>query len=439
MSFKNKIVPLVTSLINSPKWLTLNRDLRTIRRRVTRSRHVVHYFHDVSDPYSHLTAQCVHDLSRRYDIDFSFHLVSPPVDDMAPERMALQNFSRRDATVLAPFHGFEFVDIGHQPSQAAYDLAVRAIASSALPTRVAFEIGKAYWENNIKMLETFASVSMHEAQGLITKGSALRNDLGHYLGATFYYDGEWYWGVDRLPYLEERLVSSNCRYAGMTSCTYFQEPPEFMSEPVKQRLKVEFFPSLRSPYSYLAMPDMLDLANHYPVDVIWRPVMPMVMRGLPVPSQKGRYIVFDANREAKRIGVPFGHIADPVGRPILRGYSLYPYATEQGLGPEYLHAFCVLAWSEGEDMARDEGLQKAITRAGLDWKKARQHLDNEDWKDQIEKNQSQIFESGLWGVPSFRLLGPRGKVYFDTWGRDRIWLLKHYIQKALADKVKSAS
>ncbi len=30
-------------------------------------------------------------------------------------------------------------------------------------------------------------------------------ELKHYSGAMFYYGQEWYWGVDRLHYLEQRL------------------------------------------------------------------------------------------------------------------------------------------------------------------------------------------------------------------------------------------
>ena len=433
MSLKNKIIPWITSFINSPHRHSFMRSARKMRRSITRAPHRVYYFHDVSDPYSHLVAQCVHDLTHRYSIELIFHLVSPPSDAAAPERRALQNFSRKDANDIAPFHELNFVDIGHQPASVAYDLAIRALAASAMPSRVAVDIGTAYWENNIKALETFASVSMHETQKLLQKGDMLRQELGHYLGATFYYDGDWYWGIDRLPYLEAQLAANHCRYASMTARTVFQTAPQFMSEPAKRRLKVEFYPSLRSPYSYLAMPEILDLPNHYPIDVIWRPVMPMVMRGLPVPPRKGRYIIADANREANRIGVPFGRIADPVGKPVLRGYSLFPYATKQGRGGEYLHAFCKLAWSEGEDMAHEAGLCKAITHAGLDWEEARNHLDSEEWMDTIEANRVQLFESGLWGVPSFRLLGLRGKEYFASWGRDRIWLLKHHIQKQLIE------
>ena len=36
-------------------------------------------------------------------------------------------------------------------------------------------------------------------------GSKRLAELGHYSGATFYYAGEWYWGVDRLFHLEARL------------------------------------------------------------------------------------------------------------------------------------------------------------------------------------------------------------------------------------------
>ena len=44
----------------------------------------------------------------------------------------------------------------------------------------------------------------------------------------------------------------------------------------------------------------------------------MVMRNLPVPMRKGRYILRDTKREADRIGVAFGKIADPVGKPVQR-------------------------------------------------------------------------------------------------------------------------
>ena len=60
------------------------------------------------------------------------------------------------------------------------------------------------------------------------------------------------------------------------------------------------------------------------------------MRNLPVPRRKGMYIIADSKREANRIDVPFGRIADPVGEPVRRCYSLFNMAREAGLEKEWL-------------------------------------------------------------------------------------------------------
>ena len=49
-----------------------------------------------------------------------------------------------------------------------------------------------------------------------------------------------------------------------------------------------------------------------------------------------------------------------------------------------------------------------------------------------EENRLQMMQSDLWGVPSFRLLDDKGEELYSCWGRDRIWLLAHEIQNALA-------
>ena len=55
-------------------------------------------------------------------------------------------------------------------------------------------------------------------------GRREREALGHYLGGTLYYAGEWYWGIDRLPYLEERLIQPACNAAG-TAKWCISNPP----------------------------------------------------------------------------------------------------------------------------------------------------------------------------------------------------------------------
>ena len=43
-----------------------------------------------------------------------------------------------------------------------------------------------------------------------------------------------------------------------------------------------------------------------------------------------------------------------------------------------------------------------------------------------------MYEAGLWGVPSFRLLNGDGELLLALWGQDRLWLISRVIQRELA-------
>lgn len=427
-----KIGKVLSTVILSRSLRHLRRQLNMVKRKLSGKPAQVLYFHQPDDPYSHLTAQVLVELQARYDIDLQIYLVDAPADDVAPEREALKAYSRRDAAKIAPFHGLEFDDKGAQPSEASLVFARRTLAASSNLVVAAAEIGKHFWNDNTEKLDRTAMVSPDQTESVFAAGEKKRDALGHYLGATFFFEGEWYWSVDRLPYLEERLTEQGLRHAGCKPVTHFQARPDFMSRPSNgKRLTVEFYPSARSPYTAISMQETLDLPNHYPVDLKVRPVLPMVMRNLPVPRRKGLYIIGDTKREADRIGVPFGKIVDPVGDPVRRVYSLFSWAETQNKGGALLHAFTQFAWAEGVDAGSDEGLRKTCERAGLDWAAAKDVVDNKDWESWAEENRQQMMQSDLWGVPSFRLLDEDGTEIFSCWGRDRIWLLAHEIQKAL--------
>lgn len=431
MSLRTTIAPLVTRLLTNPHMRNARRRVSEWRRRLSGEQHEVHYFHQIDDPYSHLMLQVLAAFQTSYNVTVRMHLVAPPSDDVAPEREALENFSRRDAADIAPYHGLKFTDPGFQPTEICYEQALRAMAASSDLINAALPISESYWRNDSNALKNLAMVSRAEAEEKRVTGTKLRDKYGHYLGGMLFYGGEWYWGVDRMPYLEERLRKLKLRHVGCKQITQFQARPTFMIQPARRRLTVEFFPSARSPYTYLAMHEIYKMAEEYPIDIVTRPVLPMVMRNLPVPPRKGKYIIMDTKREADRIGVPFGRINDPVGTPVRRCYSLFPYAASEGKEGAFLTAFCQMAWSEGIDMGTGANLRKAIERAGLDWEAAQAHLDQDNWQDIVEANRLQLVAAGLWGVPSFRLLDANGDPFYDVWGRDRIWLLAHKIQEAL--------
>jgi 2-hydroxychromene-2-carboxylate isomerase len=144
----------------------------------------------------------------------------------------------------------------------------------------------------------------------------------------------------------------------------------------------------------------------------------MVMRGLPVPPEKRRYISTDAAREAFVRGTPFGRVNDPVGRPVERGLSLMPLAERQGKGPAYVLSFMHGVWAEGLDAGSDRGLRRIAERAGLSWADACTAMKDEAWRLTAEANRTELLGLGLWGVPSFRVRNTA------VWGQDRLWAVQ---------------
>jgi 2-hydroxychromene-2-carboxylate isomerase len=163
---------------------------------------------------------------------------------------------------------------------------------------------------------------------------------------------------------------------------------------------------------------------------VTRPVLPMVMRGVPVSLAKGLYIFRDTRREGAALGMPFGHMIDPIGTPVRRAFSLWPWARGLGKGEALIASFLRAAFSEAIDTSVDAGLRKVVERAGLDWSQALSHLGSTEWQQEVEDNRlCMVNELGQWGVPSFRLRGPGGEPDLVAWGQDRLWLISREIQR----------
>jgi 2-hydroxychromene-2-carboxylate isomerase len=80
-----------------------------------------------------------------------------------------------------------------------------------------------------------------------------------------------------------------------------------------------------------------------------------------------------------------------------------------------------------------------VEQAGLDWKDAQAHLGDPAWEAELEQNRLAMYDAGLWGVPSFRLLDDKGKQLLALWGQDRLWLFAREIQRLLAERKASAA
>jgi 2-hydroxychromene-2-carboxylate isomerase len=438
MSLSRRLVSRVIGGLTSPGFRDLRRRTVELRRRVRRQPHRVLYFHEVEDPYSHLAAQTLGRLLSRYDVELVPYLVGEA--EAAPQRDLLAAYARRDAAAIAPAYGLEFPRDAGAPDADLARRATRLLANAPRATFVAraAQIGAALWAGDRGAMERLGqdlpNASENDVRTARAKGSALRRRLGHYSGAMFHYGGEWYWGVDRLSYLEERLRDLGLARDPAATAPIVPRPgpaPRPVA-PAREPLVLEYFPSLRSPYSYISMERVYDLARRYDLTLRLRPVLPMVMRGLAVPAAKRLYILVDTKREAERAGVAFGTICDPVGKPVERGFSLYRFACEHGRAAEYLLSFARGVFAEGVDAGTEDGLRRIAERAGLAWSAAQASRADDGWRADLEANRQAMFEAGLWGVPSFRLLADGRHAEFSTWGQDRIWLLEQEIQRRFA-------
>ena len=350
------------------------------------SPHVVEYFHQSDDPYSHLAAQVLDNLRERYDIELVRHEIRASGGKNQPELEKLDAWARRDAELIAPHYGLA------KPS----------------------ELQPAAGETSADALD---------------RGSARLAELGHYSGAMFYYAGEWYWGVDRLFYLEQRLRDLGA--CNDPSLPYICPRPKIdVSGVDASNLTLDFYPSLNSPYTSIIYDKTIAIARECGIALNHKPVLPMIMRGVPATRAKGLYIMFDTKREGEHLGVGFGPVMTPIGEPTRLIYSLLPWAREQGRDTQLLSAALGLAFREGVALHRQAGLKKALERAGLDWTEAKRHLGSEDWKEETARNQIEMSEGlGLWGVPSYRLQGGEAHEDLCVWGQDRLWLIAAEIRK----------
>jgi 2-hydroxychromene-2-carboxylate isomerase len=422
MGLKQLVMPFVSARLLSRERL-LQQRAKAERKRLAGGRpRQVHYFHQADDPYSALTAQCLASLSARYDIELLPHVVSPPPDDAAPERERLVAYSRMDAALLARHAGLHFAPHALQPTAQALAQANRLLVAAVAQGRFieqAAPLSAALWSGSAAVGAGLVGADAVTTAQHLAASDSLRRQLGHYLGATFFYAGEWYWGVDRLRHLEQRLQAQGAlrRDAGEALLLPL-EPDLDAAVDLIDPPPIDFFLSFRSPYTAIVAPRVFELGRRTGADVRLRFVLPMVMRGLPVPGIKRRYIALDAAREACVRGIPFGRINDPVGRPTERGLSLIPLAERQGLGQPYVLSFMQGVWAEGIDAGSDRGLRRIAERAGLSWTDALKAIDDPAWRTSAEANRAQLFALGLWGVPSFAVRD------VAVWGQDRLWAVQ---------------
>ncbi len=418
---KKIIMPYFARCYSSHFVKSSKRALWALKRRLTNQPHRLEIFIRADDPYSYLLVQVLKEFLGRFKVEASFKTVLNLQEEMYLEPEKWLANAMLDVNRLADLYKLNSINSENPPSVDAINKAtinlLEAEKGADYLERAKEILYKLWHHQNIDSTQ-----ELSQCQSQLLENQHRLQSLGHYLSASIFYEGEWYWGIDRLDHLEKRLMSlelgdqaDNVVYFNRTyfPFCYGQLKKEFLAGKT-----LEVFWSARSPYSYLGLMRVHQLASHYQIPLTIKPVLPMMMRNMNVPEMKKMAIFLDAKREAEKLGIDYGFVADPLGPAVEGCYALLEYARENNKLVEYLVSFAKAVNAEGIRADTDVGLKLIVERCGLDWSVASPLLANQAWQQEVQANVEEMLALGYWGVPVFKLGD------FVVWGQDRLVLIE---------------
>lgn len=414
------------------------RAVETVKARVTSAPRKIDLYLDIADPWSYLTAQATARLLQVYPVELAVHMVTPPASDVDPSPVLRPNHLVRDAQQLAEYWDIEFTGTRAADPGMVRDIGTSLIRErpAAEQLRIAIDMLAALWKGDKKTLGTLMNAHGTESHGsiapIVNQNYANLRKAGHYQAAMISYKGEWYWGIDRLPYLETELAKD----LGVDVAHVITPRPQTDRGPLSlstKPLTCEMWFSFRSPYSYLALEQIETVLAPYNIPLVLRQVQPLVARGAQMPNVKRMYIVRDAKREADRLGIAFGELCDPLGKGVDHCLAIQHWANKRGPAEALAFARSAMrgSWSEALDLSEYVDLKLVVERAGLPWEEARAALEDPEAAKAATTNAADMAVVGLWGVPSFRCGD------FVAWGQDRLPLLADRLRRHAAQGISA--
>jgi 2-hydroxychromene-2-carboxylate isomerase len=202
---------------------------------------------------------------------------------------------------------------------------------------------------------------------------------------------------------------------------------------------IDVFWSFRSPYSYLATFDLLQLREDFDVEIDLRVVLPLAIRQKgtlfnPSNTKPFRYIQLDWERRAEFLGRPHCWPSpDPIVQDLEthRVAQVQPYiyqlsklgveAQRCGKGLDFAANVSREIFGGTRNWHKGRYLSNAAAAVGLDLATMQQMIEEGDHLEEIERNHSALEEVGHWGVPTMVV---RDEPFF---GQDRIETLRWHL------------
>ena len=404
-------------------------------RQKSQEPHTVIYFHKVDDPYSALTIEYVDKIASAFDIVLKPILVGEENPETVHEPSLYSDYCLTDVNRIADYYGVSFSSKSY-PEKNLINLANSILTSvnESDFVSIGIKVSRLLWQHDQSSLEQLSAkyqTTSEAVQKKLEQGNNLRNEKNYYFGSAFYYGKEIYWGVDRINYLEERLDELGLRKGSThkSICMLNKKAPEKLEN--ENKFNLYYYPSLNSPYTFVSIKGVREIRDEYPINLITKPVLPMLMRKMTIPNFKAKYIISDAAREGFKKNNPIGKIYSPIGKPARKAYSLFPIIDEAGKGFEYINELLQASFYDGINIGEDDYLKFTVEKLGLDWNIISKKLGSNDWKKVLNNNLKDMYSGNCWGVPSFKITDVNDENPFYVWGQDRMWLLKEEIYKRL--------
>ena len=197
----------------------------------------------------------------------------------------------------------------------------------------------------------------------------------------------------------------------------------------------------RSPYSYLATPELPSLIEDFNVDVRLKYGLPLAISKpdffRPDNAPGIKYIIMDWERRAEMLGLP--HVF-PSPDPIVQNLETLEISEDQpyiyrvtylgmeaerlGKGIEFAIEVFRLIWGGTKNWHVDQHLHDAASRCGLDFGEMEKSIENTSpYNREISENHEARNRAGHWGVPTFVV---NDECFF---GQDRIATLRWRLDK----------
>jgi 2-hydroxychromene-2-carboxylate isomerase len=184
---------------------------------------------------------------------------------------------------------------------------------------------------------------------------------------------------------------------------------------------IDFYFEFASPYGYLASTQIDAIGARHGREVAWHPIMlgaafkETGAKPLTQTPLKGPYLLHDAPRFARLLGVPF------TSPPVMPANSLaasraciWLQADDPALAKDLAQAVLHAHWGEGQDIGAPEQVAEIAAPLGIGRDALLAAVADPAIKERLKRSTAAAIESGVFGSPFVFVDGE------PFWGADRL-------------------